>query len=641
MPALSLDKLSHAFAAQPLLDNVDLVIEHGERIALVGRNGSGKSTLLKIIQGAIQPEGGRVVREEGVTIATMPQEVPREWQGTVLEHLLDGIVAGPAFVAYEDALRRLEQVADDKDAIAKMQQAHDEIERAGGWEIRRALDEVVSLLELNPHDPVQSLSGGQARRVLLGKALVSAPDVLILDEPTNHLDIPSVEKLEDLIRRRQGTLLFVSHDRAFVDRVATRIVELDRGRLFSYPAGWENFVLRRQERLEVEAEHQKQFDRRLSEEEAWIRQGIKARRTRNEGRVRRLVAMRRERQQRREQGGKAKLTIQEAERSGRLVVDAVDVCFAYNGEPTVEGFHATILRGDRVGIIGPNGCGKTTLIKLMLGELQPQRGSLRRGTNLQVAYFDQYREQLDPDARVWETVAEGSDFVEINGNRRHVMSWLADFLFSSERARSPVRVLSGGERHRLLLARLFARPTNLLVLDEPTNDLDLETLELLEERVDQFGGTVLIVSHDRAFLNHVVTSTIAYEEGRGFVEYVGGYDDWLKQRPQVSSTTADDVAEKRKGDGAAAETTQQRKKVRKLSYKQQRELESLPENIEELEARQQELGDAMGDPALYQPGSEQRLQQTQTELADVQTRLETAYGRWEELETLREELAER
>ena len=533
MALLRIENLHFGLTAEPLFSGLEMVLEPGERVCLVGRNGAGKSTLLALLLGERSPEQGTISFAPGVRVTRMSQAVPKGWQGRVIDIVMEGL--GPiaaAFREHDEAAAALAGGEVAGAAMGRLERATEAIEQAGGWDVRRQVDEALSLLDLDGNARVEELSGGQLRRVALAQALASAPDLLILDEPTNHLDIPSMERLEELILRKVPTLLFVSHDRAFVERVATRIVELDRGLLHSYPGNWSTFLARREARLDEEERHAREFDKVLAEEEAWIRQGIKARRTRNEGRVRRLEELRRQHAARRERTGQAKMRIEEAARSGKLVFEAEELTFAYgDGPPQVKGFSATLLRGDRVGIIGPNGCGKSTLLKLLLGELQPSAGTIRQGTRLEIAYFDQLRAQLDEQARVWETIADGSDHVDVAGKRRHVLGYLRDFLFPADRARAPVRVLSGGERHRLLLARLFVRPSNLLVLDEPTNDLDLETLELLEDRLTDYEGTVLVVSHDRAFLNQVVTSTIAWEgEGR-FVEYVGGYDDWLRQRP--------------------------------------------------------------------------------------------------------------
>ncbi|TVR04425.1 MAG: ATP-binding cassette domain-containing protein [Deltaproteobacteria bacterium] len=634
MALLRIDNLEHRAGMTTLFDSASLVLEPGERVALVGRNGAGKSTLLRILSGEVVADGGEFVWARDTTVATMPQEVPQAWQGTVLDILLEGLGSiGEALGQHDRAAARLATDPSDTDALARLEAAQAIVEREGGWERRRRVDEIISLLELDPAARLASLSGGQARRVVLGRALVADPDVLLLDEPTNHLDIPSIEKLETLLLRRRGTLVFISHDRALVDRLATRIVELDRGQLHSNPGSWSAFLARREERLRDEQRHAAAFDRQLAEEEAWIRQGIKARRTRNEGRVRRLQEMRRERARRREKVGTAKIQVQEAERSGRLVLEASALSFRYPGaeHDAVTSFDLTVMRGDRIGFIGPNGCGKTTLLRLLLGELEPSSGSVRHGTRLEVAYFDQLRSQLDPERMAWEVVADGNDHVTVNGGRRHVMGYLKDFLFNGDRARTPVRVLSGGERHRLLLARLFLRPSNLLVLDEPTNDLDLETLELLEEHLAEYGGTVMVVSHDRAFLNQVVTSTVAFEGPARFVEYVGGYDDWIRQRPAPEQ---DPATPQESGPSRPRSERETRSKVRRLTPPERRELEGLPARIETAEKALSDAQDAWAAPELYEGGDGAAAEALRAREAALQEELSLLYARWEELETI-------
>ena len=621
----------HLGYGHPLLDGVSLALEKGERVALVGRNGTGKSTLLKLIAGDLAADEGDIAYADGTRIARLDQEVPLETSGSVF----DVVAAGLGEIG--DAIRRFhhlsQRLASDPSqaAMQAMEACQQVIEAAGAWDIEKMVEHLLARLDLPVDADVATLSGGLKRRVLLGKALAAEPDVLLLDEPTNHLDLDAILWLEDFLLGWPGTLVFITHDRAFLQRLATRIIELDRGRLTDFPGDYPTYLRRKEELLEAEARRNAEFDKKLAEEEAWIRQGIKARRTRDMGRVKRLVEMREKRGERRVRTGQANLRVQQAERSGRLVVEAENVGFAYEGRSIVRGFSTTILRGDKVGVVGRNGCGKTTLLRLMLGQLQPTEGKIRLGTNLQIAYFDQYRAILDEDASVLDNVAQGSDRVTVNGRNIHVIGYLQDFLFTPDRARQPVRSLSGGERNRLLLARLFTQPANLLVLDEPTNDLDADTLELLEERLIDFAGTVLVVSHDRAFLNNLVTSILAFEGEARVNEYVGGYDDWVRQRPATSEApfpakpAAEQPAPARPGPA----------KPRKLSYKAQKELENLPERIEALEADIADLNNHMARPEFYQQPRD-AITQSQARLAELQKTLEAAYARWEELEALKD-----
>jgi ATP-binding cassette subfamily F protein uup len=632
MALLSLRGVSLAYGAAPLLDAVDLDIGPNERVCLLGRNGAGKSTLLRIIDGEVQPDAGEVRAGSGVRIARLAQEAPTGGDERVLDVVAAGL--GELGMLVAEFYRRSHQLAagagtDDK-ALERLAAIQQRLEAGGGWAIEQRAERVISRLGLDAEAIYYSLSGGLRRRVLLARALVSEPDLLLLDEPTNHLDIETIEWLEDFLLGFGGSILFITHDRRFLRRLATRILELDRGRLTDWPGDYDNYLRRRDERLHAEALERDRFDRKLAEEEVWIRQGIKARRTRNEGRVRALEAMRAERLQRREGPGLARIRVDGGERSGKLVVEAQGVAFGWGGAPVIDGLDTLILRGDRVGIIGPNGAGKSTLLKLLLGQLEPQQGHIRRGTNLQIAYFDQLRAQLDPLRSVQDNVAGGSDKVEVGGSSRHVLSYLKDFLFTPERARQPVSALSGGERNRLLLARLFTRPANLLVLDEPTNDLDAETLELLEDLLAGFDGTLLLVSHDRDLLDHVVTSTLVLEGGGRVAEYVGGYSDWLRQRPAP-------VADPRTRSGGTREQATAAAKPRprggsgKLSYKDKRELEQLPQRIEGLEAEQEALHKRMADPALYQ-GDGREVATTKARLEAIETELAACYERWEALE---------
>ena len=628
MALLSLRDIHLSFAHPPLLDGVSLSIEDGERICLIGRNGEGKSTLLRIIAGELAPDEGERVLRRGARVARLEQAVPEDLAGTVFEVVADGLGEIAALVKdYHAAGAALGETADER-ALARLAQAQQALEQAGGWQVQQWVETILSRMGLDGEVDFASLSGGMKRRVLLARALAGDPDLLLLDEPTNHLDIEAIAWLEEFLLGWRGALVFITHDRGFLRRLATRIVELDRGGLRDFPGDYDTYLRRREALDRAEARERARQERLLAQEEAWIRQGIKARRTRNEGRVRRLQALREEARARRARQGTARIALNSAERSGRLVCELEDVDYAWDGRPVIRGFSTTILRGDRVGIIGPNGCGKSTLLNLMLGRLQPDCGQIRLGTRLEVAYFDQLREQLDLDRTVQDNVAGGSDKVVVNGREQHVISYLADFLFPPARARQPVRALSGGERNRLLLARLFTRPFNLLVMDEPTNDLDLETLELLEERLLDFDGTLLLVSHDRDFLDNVVTSTLVFEgEGR-IGEYVGGYSDWQQQRPAPSSTEG----EKERAAPAREAKRERAERPRKRSYKEQRELDALPERIEQLEAELAEVQQQLSDPAVYEQQGADGLAGLGERLKALEEALEAAYARWEELE---------
>ena len=585
MALLSLQNLHKAFGGPQLLNDATLQIERGERICLVGRNGEGKSTLLKIVNGSIEADSGEMIRQPGLKVRRLRQNVPPNLAGTVEELVFQGL---------EDP--------------------HDD------WTSHQAVDKAVSLVGLENEWLYEELSGGQKRRTLLAQSLVCEPDILVLDEPTNHLDIESIQWLENFLGRYKGTLLFVTHDRTFLRKLATRIVELDRGKLHSWACDYDTYLKRKQALLDGEAEQWVQFDKKLAQEEVWIRKGIKARRTRNEGRVRELEKMRSSRSQRRERTGIINMQATEAGLSGRKVITAKDVSYDYSGIPLLENFSADIMRGDKIGIIGPNGCGKSTLIKLLLGELQPKQGSVDHGTKLEVAYFDQHRAALDETKTVAENVCT-EEFITIGNAKKHVLGYLQEFLFTPDRARQKVGVLSGGERNRLLLAKLFTKASNVLVLDEPTNDLDMETLDLLEELLANYEGTLLLVSHDRSFLNNVVTSTLVFEDG-SINEYPGGYEDWLNQRQEALGTRQQVEAPKPK-----ATTT------RKLSNKERAELESLPKLIEQLETEQEELHQLMSDPAFYQQTKE-KIAATSSRAEDIPKKLEAAFERWEALESL-------
>jgi ATP-binding cassette subfamily F protein uup len=623
MAILTFRDIVLTFGHPPLLEGVNFQIDRGERLCLVGRNGTGKSTLLKLVAGEILADGGEIVRAQGLRVAQLAQEVPLGTSGSIFHVVAEGL--GKAGELIERYHQLAHDVADDHSLMDALEQCQHELETIDGWALTQRVETVLSKLNLDADTDIATLSGGMKRRVMLARALVAEPDLLLLDEPTNHLDIAAITWLEEFLLNWNGALLFITHDRAFLQRLATRIIELDRGKLVDFPGDYATYLARKEALLAAEERQNALFDKRLAQEEVWIRQGIKARRTRNEGRVRALKEMRNEHAARRSQTGSARMAIQTAERSGRIVVEAEDVDFEYGGRTVIRSLSTTIMRGDKVGIIGPNGAGKTTLLRLLLGELEPTRGNLKRGTNLEIAYFDQYRALLDEEKSVQDNVGEGRDTLTINGQPKHVLSYLQDFLFTPARARQPVKALSGGERNRLLLAKLFTRPSNVLVLDEPTNDLDSDTLDLLEELLADYSGTVLLVSHDRAFLNNVVTSTLVFE-GDGVVnDYVGGYDDWLRQR--AKSIEAKPVEAKR-------EAAPVREKPKKLSYKIQRELEELPKKIEQLETERGALQKRIGDPAFYQQGKAE-IDAAQARMTALDEELARAYVRWEELEALR------
>ena len=634
MPLLSFHNVTTAYGHHPLLEQVSFGIEAGERVCLIGRNGSGKSTLLKIAAGIVLPDAGEVRREVSTRIAYLSQEPELDEAGTVFENVASGLgELRQVIVDYHKLVQLLNdpQTAGDAD-LDRMHDLQEQLERRHGWQAQTRVEQVLSRLNLPADVPVAQLSGGWKRRVALGRALVMEPDVLLLDEPTNHLDIEAIQWLEDMVAEYRGALLFVTHDRQFLTRLATRIIELDRGRLSEYPGDYANFQVKKAEQLATEATHNALFDKRLAEEERWIRKGIQARRTRNEGRVRALYALRREHAERRNVQGKARLALDSGEKSGKLVIEAENISFSYNDRLVVRDLSLRVMRGDRIGLIGPNGVGKTTLLKILLGQLEPTSGTLKHGTNLQVAYFDQARAQLDPEARVVDCVGEGKETVTIGTQTKHVMGYLQDFLFAPERARSPVKSLSGGERARLLLAQLFSRPANVLVMDEPTNDLDIETLELLEELLLDYPGTLFLVSHDRAFLDNVVTSCLAFEGNGRVKEYIGGYSDWQRQR--ATTPAAREVAPAKAAAPAAKSEARKTAAGKKLSYKDQRELEQLPAQIEKLEQEQTQLQASLADPELYRRDAA-AFKTLGARAKEVETDLAQAYARWEQLEALR------
>ena len=631
MSLITFQGVDYGVGGPLLLESVNLSIERNERVCIVGRNGAGKSTLLRLVGGEITPDDGSIKREG--RIAGLAQEVPKDLAGSVFDVVAMGLGAlGADLARYHHMLHDGDDI--DMDELGAVQAR---IEAGNGWQIEQRVEQVISKLDLPEDADFSALSGGMKRRVLLAQALVAAPDLLLLDEPTNHLDIESIAWLEEFLKNFGGSVVFVTHDREFLKNLATRIVEIDRGQVTSWPGDYENFLRRREERMHAEAQANALFDKKLAQEEVWIRQGIKARRTRNEGRVTALKALRRERAERREQTGNVKLAAAGAEKSGRKVFEAKDISFAFGDRVLVRNFSTVIQRGDKIGLIGPNGSGKTTLLKLLLGDLQPQSGEVRVGTNLEVAFFDQLRGALREDWNALDNVSEGREFIEINGSRKHVMGYLQDFLFSPDRALAPITKLSGGERNRLLLAKLFAKPSNVLVMDEPTNDLDVETLELLEELLIDYPGTLILVSHDRAFLDNVVTSSLVMEGNGRVGDYVGGYTDWLRQRPMSARIAAANAASPRltpqvapSAKPAAAPAAPAPAK-RKLSYKEQRELEELPARIERLDGEIAALTAQIQDPAFYRQPAD-AVTAANARLSQLQAELEQAYARWQALE---------
>lgn len=632
MPHITLDNASLAFGHHALLDKASFQLDPGERVGLIGRNGAGKSSLLKVIAGETNLDDGNVWRATSVRIVYVPQEPVLDPKHTVFEAVAEGLGAmQQILVDYHEVTHSMGAADADIDALMeKMQKLQHELDAKDGWGMQAKVETVLSKLSLNPDTPVASLSGGWRKRVALGRALVADPEVLLLDEPTNHLDLEAIQWLEELLLNFNGGVLFITHDRRFLNRLATRIVELDRGKLTDFIGNYENYLIKKEELLAVEATHAAKFDKVLAQEEAWIRQGVKARRTRNEGRVRQLEKLRLERAARRERQGNVKLSLDSGERSGKLVAELDNVIKAYGDRTLINGFTTRIMRGDRIGLLGPNGIGKTTLLKLILGEEEADSGIIQRGTNMNVAYFDQMREQLDEEATLADTISPGSDFVEIGNERKHVISYLEDFLFPPQRSRSPVKSLSGGERNRLLLARLFARPSNVLVLDEPTNDLDIDTLELLESLLQDFPGTLFLVSHDRAFLENTVTQVIAFEGNGQLTEFGGGYDDWLRFTEQRASALIS--APKTKAPEQKPATASAKPAKAKLSYKEQLELAELPEKIEKIETEIAAINMKLADPEIYKTDLD-KATTLQIELTELDEALLNIIARWEELES--------
>ena len=633
MSLIRLRNINVSFGGPVILEHISFSIDAGERLCLLGRNGTGKSTLLKVIAGEVKADSGDLEYKQNLKIAVLDQEPRGDLSGSIFDVVAMGLGDNAKYLQdYHHALHDFSENSNDQ-TIAELQRAQDQVDIHNAWQLNQQVEEVLSRMQLDGDADYASLSGGMKRRVLLAKALVIKPDILLLDEPTNHLDLSAIQWLEEQLLSYRGALMFITHDRSFMRKLSTRIIELDRGSLSSYPGNYDTYLRRKEEALHAEEVSNAHFDKKLAQEEVWIRQGIKARRTRNEGRVRALEKMRLERNQRRNQIGKVAMNVASADRSGKLVSEAENVSFDYDGKPLIAGLNTTILRGDKIGIIGPNGAGKTTLLRLLLGELKPTTGSIVIGTKLEVAYFDQFRAQLDDNTSVIDNLSQGREFVEINGNRKHVIGYLQDFLFAPERARSPVSMLSGGERNRLLLARLFSKPSNILVLDEPTNDLDIETLELLEELVMEYKGTVLVVSHDREFVNNVVTSTLVFEGDAQVNEYVGGYDDWLQYRKasakSVNAASNTDAA----NNNAASQRAGQSKtnKPKKLSYKDQQELAALPAQIETFESEVELLHKLMASDTFYKQ-EKQEIKKLQDQLQLAENGLSHCYNRWQELE---------
>ena len=626
MPLINLQNVLLSYGKPPLIDYVNLVIERGERVCIIGRNGAGKSTLLKIINGQVLPDEGKIERANDVKVAQLEQSVPQNTTGNVFDVISEGLgKEGKLIQKFHYLTQQLNHDSSPK-IFSDLEQCQAELDRIDGWDINSRVESIITKMKLNPEADISSLSGGFKRRVLLARALVASPDLLLLDEPTNHLDIEAIQWIEQFLIKWEGSLLFISHDRHFMDNLANRFVEIDRGKLVEFDCDYSTYLARKQDNLVVEDKHNALFDKRLSQEEIWIRQGIKARRTRNEGRVRALKAMRQEFSERRKRLGTAKMGIHQAEKSGKIVAEASDISFSFGDEQLVRRFSALIQRGDKIGLIGRNGVGKTTLIKLLLGELSPDKGAIKIGTNLNVAYFDQYRSALDEEKSVQDNVSGGRDMLDVGGKNRHVISYLQDFLFTPERCRQPVKVLSGGERNRLLLAKLFMIASNVLVLDEPTNDLDIDTLDLLEELLIQYKGTIILVSHDRTFLNNVVTSTLVFEGSGEIKQFVGGYDDWLRQRDSASSAKINEVPKAGNLQLKSATTKSKR------SFNNERELSALPKKIDLLEQRITEISTQMSDASFYR-SDRAEIKKTEDLLKSAQLELEVLYKRWEELET--------
>ncbi|NNF48428.1 MAG: ATP-binding cassette domain-containing protein [Woeseiaceae bacterium] len=633
MSLLRFDDVCLAFGEQLILRDAELSIDTGERVCLIGRNGAGKSTTFKLITGALEPDRGEITRRQDLIVSQLEQTLPKAMDQPVSDVIRSGLVQIEALL---DEYARRSKLDLDKQGLRDLEELHARIDTHDGWHLEQRVETTITELKLPADKKMNELSGGWRRRVALAKALVQKPDLLLLDEPTNHLDIATIKWLEDRIFGYEGAVLFITHDRAFLQRLATRLVEIDRGKLTSWPGDYSNYLRRKEKTLEDEAVAEEKFDKKLAEEEAWIRQGIKARRTRNEGRVRALMKMREEVAERIKPGDKARIYIEEAEQSGRKVIRARNISYAYGDEQVISNFSIRIMRGDRIGLIGNNGVGKTTLLRLLLGQLQPQSGTVKLGTGIEVGYFDQLRQELDPEKSVAYNVGEGRTYITLNGKPRHVVGYLKGFLFSPKRSDMPVKALSGGERNRVILAKLFTRPANLLVLDEPTNDLDIETLEVLEQKLCEFTGTLIVVSHDREFLDNVVTSTVVFEDDGRVQEYVGGYSDWLRRGHGLA--VKDNLGEKERRRRAAAERRKSRKPT-KLSYKDQRELDALPAEIEQIETDIETMQQELTAPGFYELEAE-LVQQKLHELGETESLLERRIERWSELEMRRESFLE-
>ncbi|HCG8654765.1 TPA: ABC transporter ATP-binding protein [Vibrio parahaemolyticus] len=638
MALLTIHNAQLAFGDHPLLDRAEFALQENERVCLVGRNGAGKSTLMKVLAGDILLDDGKIQITQDVVVSRLEQDPPRNQEGTVYEYVSGGLAEiGEQLKIYHDLLDLVAQDPSEKN-INRLAKTQEQLDHSNAWRFDDRVKNVLSALKLSPDKLLRDLSGGWQRKAALARALVCDPDVLLLDEPTNHLDVTTIEWLENFLKDFKGSIIFISHDRAFIKSMATRIVDLDRGQLSSFPGDYDNYLLEKEEMLRVEDMQNAEFDKKLAQEEVWIRQGIKARRTRNEGRVRALKKLREERRDRREVQGKVNLNIDDASRSGKIVFEAENVSFAYDGKQIVDNFSFNIMRGDRIALIGPNGCGKSTVLKLLLGQLEAQSGRLHCGTKLEVAYFDQYREILDPEKTVIDNLADGKQEVMVGGRQRHALSYLQDFLFAPKRARTPVKALSGGEKNRLLLARILLKPNNLLILDEPTNDLDIETLELLEEMLANYQGTLLLVSHDREFVDNTVTTSWIFEGDGVIEEFVGGYHDAKQQRDQALAVrfSTEKPAKKEKVVEETPKTTQPKNNSKKLSYKLQRELEALPAKLEQLESDIETLQEQVNDSEFFAKPVEQ-TQPVLEQLAALEQELEIAFERWEELEAMQQD----